>query len=385
MRTFGRSTHTLRVRISSAILNRNQSGKRELISRQNLNTFLTNSLRFKDFNHSINLTEDMSNLQKLAFAIIEHLSSELKSGAITGDSAESLEVSIQCLEAVYGINRNDPSQTAALKSDKPLAEIFKNATQSKGGTTAAQPTREDREKAEQLKTEGNQLMKEEKYQEAIRCYTKAIELDSSNAVFPCNRAAAYGKIGEHQKAIEDCQKALSLDPNYGKAYGRMGLSYHNQNNFQKAKESYSKALELEPGSTFYQTSLAQVEEKLNESQRGTGNARPAAGGLPGLGGLDLGSLLTNPAIMDMAQTFMSNPGVQQMMTNMMQGGAGSAGGAAGIFQAAQQFGERMQESDPELFEQLRGQAQAAVNEHRGPNPPRDGQDPNPDEEDSSTQ
>lgn len=91
MRTFGRSTHTLRVRVSSAILNRNQSGKRELISRQNLNTFLTNSLRFKDFNQSINLTEDMSNLQKLAFAIIEHLSSELKSGAITGDSAESLE------------------------------------------------------------------------------------------------------------------------------------------------------------------------------------------------------------------------------------------------------------------------------------------------------
>ena len=30
-------------------------------------------------------------------------------------------------------------------------------------------------------------MKEEKYQEAIHCYTKAIELDSSNAVFPCNR------------------------------------------------------------------------------------------------------------------------------------------------------------------------------------------------------
>ena len=33
----------------------------------------------------------MSNSQKLAFAIIEHLSSQLKSGAIVGDSAESLE------------------------------------------------------------------------------------------------------------------------------------------------------------------------------------------------------------------------------------------------------------------------------------------------------
>lgn len=30
-------------------------------------------------------------------------------------------------------------------------------------------------------------MKDEKYEEAIKCYTKAMELDSTNAVFPCNR------------------------------------------------------------------------------------------------------------------------------------------------------------------------------------------------------
>lgn len=206
----------------------------------------------------ITLIGDMSNSQRLAFAIIEHLSSQLKSGAVIGDAAESLDVSIQCLEAVYDINRNDPTQVETLKCDKPLGEIFETATQTRGGSTAAQPTAEDRAKAEELKTEGNQLMKEEKYNEAILCYTKAMELDSANAVFPCNRAAAYSKMGEHQKAIDDCQKALTLDPNYGKAYGRMGLSYHNLNNLQKAKESYAKALELEPGSAFYQSSLSQV-------------------------------------------------------------------------------------------------------------------------------
>lgn len=40
-----------------------------------------------------------------------------------------LLVSIQCLEAVYNINRSDPSQVEKLKCDKPLEEIFKNATQ----------------------------------------------------------------------------------------------------------------------------------------------------------------------------------------------------------------------------------------------------------------
>lgn len=308
------------------------------------------------------LTWKMSNSQKLAFAIIEHLSSQLKSGAIVGDSAESLEVSIQCLESVYSINRSDPAQVQRLKCDKSLEEIFESAIQTRGGSTTAQPTEEDRAKAEELKNEGNQLMKNEKYQEAIQCYTKAMELDSANAVFPCNRAAAYSKMGNHQKAIEDCQKALSLDPDYGKAYGRMGLSYHSLNDLQKAKESYTKALELDPGSTFYQNSLSQVEEKIKGSQEQETRLTP--GGFPGFGGLDLGSLLTNPAVMNMAQSFMSNPGVQQMMTNMMAGGGSNEmGGAAGIFQAAQQFGEQMQRANPELFNELRGHAQSAVDEH----------------------
>ena len=38
-------------------------------------------------------------------------------------------------------------------------------------------------------------MKEEKYKEAIQCYTKAMELDSANAVFPCNRFALCGSRG----------------------------------------------------------------------------------------------------------------------------------------------------------------------------------------------
>lgn len=322
-------------------------------------------LSLKRFGRVVTFKRNMSNSQRLAFAIIEHLSAQLKSGAVVGDSAESLEVSIQCLESVYGIDRGDSSQVEKLKFDKPLEEIFESAVKSIGGSTSAQSTEENRLKAENLKTEGNQLMKDEKYEEAIKCYTKAMELDSTNAVFPCNRAAAHSKKGDHQKAIEDCQKALTLDPNYGKAYGRMGLSYHNLNNLEKAKECYTKALELEPGSTFYQTSLSQVEEKLKQTQPG-GGARPAPGGLPSLGGMDLGALLTNPAIMNMAQSFMSNPSVQQMMTSMMGGGAspGGAGGAASIFQAAQQFGEQMQQSNPEMFEQLRTQAQAAVNLHR---------------------
>lgn len=48
-------------------------------------------LSLKRFDRAVTFKRNMSNSQRLAFAIIEHLSAQLKSGAVVGDSAESLE------------------------------------------------------------------------------------------------------------------------------------------------------------------------------------------------------------------------------------------------------------------------------------------------------
>lgn len=48
-------------------------------------------LSLKRFGRAVTFERNMSNSQRLAFAIIEHLSAQLKSGAVVGDSAESLE------------------------------------------------------------------------------------------------------------------------------------------------------------------------------------------------------------------------------------------------------------------------------------------------------
>lgn len=45
----------------------------------------------------------------------------------------------------------------------------------------------DKEEAERLKNEGNDLMKREKYEDALKNYTKAIQLDCKNPVYFCNR------------------------------------------------------------------------------------------------------------------------------------------------------------------------------------------------------
>ena len=47
-----------------------------------------------------------------------------------------------------------------------------------------------KEQAQKFKNEGNALVKEKKFQEAVEKYTQAIECQES-AIFYCNRAAAY--------------------------------------------------------------------------------------------------------------------------------------------------------------------------------------------------
>ena len=95
--------------------------------------------------------------------------------------------------------------------------------------------------------------------------SRAIELDSSNQVFYCNRAAAHSKLNNHYAAVEDCQRAIDMDPKYGKAYGRMGLAYSSIEKHKEAVECFKKAIDIEPDNESYQSNLKLAEEKLSST------------------------------------------------------------------------------------------------------------------------
>ena len=67
-------------------------------------------------------------------------------------------------------------------------------------------------KHRQMKEEGNNFFKANKYEEALSCYTKALNLgrqvgsecsDSDMAVYYKNRAATYLKLKDYKAAIQD--------------------------------------------------------------------------------------------------------------------------------------------------------------------------------------
>lgn len=288
----------------------------------------------------------MSSIKHLVYAVIRFLREQSQMEAYTSDEQESLEVAIQCLETVFKVSPEDTH----LAVSQPLTEIFTNSFCKNDIQPLSNSAPGDVGKADQLKDEGNNHMKEENYTAAVACYTQAIELDPNNAVYYCNRAAAQSKLGHYTDAIKDCEKAIAIDSKYSKAYGRMGLALTAMNKFEEAVTSYQKALDLDPENDSYKSNLKIAEQKLREVSSPTGTGFS----------FDMTSLINNPAFISMAASLMQNPQVQQlmsgMMTNAIGGPAAGVGGLtdlSSLIQAGQQFAQQIQQQNPELIEQLR--------------------------------
>ncbi|XP_050308004.1 mitochondrial import receptor subunit TOM70 [Anthonomus grandis grandis] len=81
------------------------------------------------------------------------------------------------------------------------------------------------QRAQRYKTEGNELFKRGKYDEAIASYNKAIEIipeeyKTDLSMYYQNRAAAYEQLKKWSAVIADCGKAIDLNQKYEKALYR---------------------------------------------------------------------------------------------------------------------------------------------------------------------
>ena len=64
-----------------------------------------------------------------------------------------------------------------------------------------------------LLDKGDKNIDAKKFDDAIKNYTDAIELDPNYSNAYNNRGALYFNTGEHEKGIADFKKAVELDPN----------------------------------------------------------------------------------------------------------------------------------------------------------------------------
>lgn len=77
--------------------------------------------------------------------------------------------------------------------------------------------------ADSLIERGDDLVIDERYEEAIRAYTRAIQIDPKNAQTYLDRALAYRELGKHEEALRDYRQALQIDDTL--QFGHEGVAW----------------------------------------------------------------------------------------------------------------------------------------------------------------
>ncbi|XP_065173629.1 stress-induced-phosphoprotein 1 [Atheta coriaria] len=128
-----------------------------------------------------------------------------------------------------------------------------------------------------LKDLGNKALAENKFDEAIKFYSDAIDLDGNNHVLYSNRSAAYAKLQQYDMALQDAEKTVSIKPDWAKGYSRKGLALAYLNRTDEAIETYTAGLQLDPTNATLKEGLADCRASSARQQQSRSFPNPFTG------------------------------------------------------------------------------------------------------------
>ena len=120
---------------------------------------------------------------------------------------------------------------------------------------------------EVLKEKGNALFKEQRYEEAIKYYEKAIKLNENIEVLYSNKGTCEKCLKEYKQAIRDYKKALEISPKNTKNLNRLASVYILIGNLGEAKILQQKALNLEPNNSAYKSQMTTIEKIIEDETK----------------------------------------------------------------------------------------------------------------------
>ncbi|CAK62208.1 unnamed protein product (macronuclear) [Paramecium tetraurelia] len=116
--------------------------------------------------------------------------------------------------------------------------------------------------AQQFKDLGNQAFKENKFEDAAKFYSQAIELNPNDHILYSNRSGAYASLSKYEDALADAEKCISLNSNFAKGYQRKGLALHYLGEFEKAIDAYQQGLAKDPNNALLSEGLKAAQTEL---------------------------------------------------------------------------------------------------------------------------
>jgi tetratricopeptide (TPR) repeat protein len=118
-----------------------------------------------------------------------------------------------------------------------------------------------------LKEEGNNNFAQGKFNEAVTCYTKGIEIDENSESLWSNRAAAYLKLGLHTEALSDAEKCISVNPVFIKGYHRKAVALKLLGQETNAYETYLVAIEKCGKDSFLKKEIKKAKKEMLKAHR----------------------------------------------------------------------------------------------------------------------
>lgn len=124
------------------------------------------------------------------------------------------------------------------------------------------------DEASKCKEEGNEAFKAGKWNEAVKLYTKAINLTAAEtnelAIYLKNRAAAYLKLNRHEEALEDCDKSLEITPNDPKGLFRRCQALEGLKRYEEAYRDATQIFKDDPTNKAIQPVLERLHKIVQE-------------------------------------------------------------------------------------------------------------------------
>lgn len=119
-------------------------------------------------------------------------------------------------------------------------------------------------------SEGRRLAGEDKHNEAIEQFQKALQLDPQQASIIGHIAESYRKLGKLNEALEFYNKAIAINPKEAVLYTNLGVVLGSLGKSAESQEAFKKAAALNPAGS------AQIQFNLGITLANSGRMEEAA-------------------------------------------------------------------------------------------------------------
>ncbi len=106
-----------------------------------------------------------------------------------------------------------------------------------------------------------------RHEDAVKTYTKGLDIDPNDAYFLEKRGASYQKMGKYDSAVRDFSSALAVTPENASLHFQIGGLYESQNLNEDAITSYRTVVKLNPGEVMTAAAMNNLAWLLAQNEK----------------------------------------------------------------------------------------------------------------------